>query len=199
VLKTACTQNKAWQEQGLPALCISVNLSARQFSDDDLLRDIAHALKESGLDPHLLELEITESMVMYNPDKAVKLLTELKAMGASIAIDDFGIGYSSLSQLKRFPIDTIKVDRSFIKDLMENKEDAAITEAIIAMGKSLKLNVIAEGVETNDQANFLRDHKCDEMQGYYFSKPIPQNEFADLLRTGQGLLQEDPLKAVKAK
>src|SRR5713226_6569259 len=199
VLKTACAQNKAWQEQGLPRLRISVNLSARQFTEENLVQDVARVLEETGLEPELLELEITESMVMYNPDQAVKLLSELKAMGLYVAIDDFGIGYSSLSQLKRFPIDTIKVDRSFIKDLMENRDDAAITEAIIAMGKSLNLNVIAEGVETNDQVNFLRDHQCDEMQGYYFSKPTPENEFADLLRNGKGLLPEAPLKSAKAK
>jgi diguanylate cyclase (GGDEF)-like protein len=187
VLKTACAQNKAWQAQGLPRLRISVNLSARQFNDKNLVQDVANVIKETGLAPELLELEITESMVMYNPDQAVKLLSELKAMGLFVAIDDFGIGYSSLSQLKRFPIDTIKVDRSFIKDLMDNREDAAITEAIIAMGKSLKLNVIAEGVETGDQAGFLRDHQCDEMQGYYFSKPLPEKEFADLLRGHKSL------------
>jgi diguanylate cyclase (GGDEF)-like protein len=191
VIQTACAQNKAWQDQGLPALPVSVNLSARQFNDEGLLRDIEAALAESGLAAELLELEITESMVMYNPDKAVMLLTELRAMGISIAIDDFGIGYSSLSQLKRFPINTIKVDRSFIKDLMNNKEDAAITGAIIAMGQTLKLNVIAEGVESADQIGFLRTHNCNEMQGFYFSKPIPENEFADMLRSGKALLRKD--------
>jgi EAL domain-containing protein (putative c-di-GMP-specific phosphodiesterase class I) len=156
VINATCAQNKAWQEQGLPALCVSVNLSARQFNDDSLLRDVAQALKESDLAPQWLELEVTESMVMYNPDKAVRLLSDLKAMGISIAIDDFGIGYSSLSQLKRFPINTIKIGRSFIKDLMQNKEDAAITGAIIAMGTTLNLNVIAEGVETDAQIGFCR-------------------------------------------
>ncbi|MBA2690337.1 MAG: EAL domain-containing protein [Burkholderiales bacterium] len=189
VLNTACAQNKAWQEQGLPELCISVNLSARQFNDEGLLSDVAQALAASGLAPHLLELEITESMVMHNADNAVKLLTEMKAMGVSIAIDDFGMGYSSLSQLKRFPINTIKVDRSFIKDLMANKEDAAITRAIIALGKSLNLNVIAEGVETRDQVGFLHKYQCDEMQGYYFSKPVCESEFAKLLRAGKVLVR----------
>lgn len=192
VLNTVCVQNKAWQEQGLPSLCVSVNLSARQFNDEGLLRDVARALKDSGLAPNLLELEITESMVMYNPDQAVKLLTEMRAMGISIAIDDFGIGYSSLSQLKRFPVNTIKIDGSFIKDLMSNKEDAAITAAIIAMGTNLHLNVIAEGVETDAQVGFLQDHQCNEMQGYYFSKPIPADEFAQLLRAGTILVREDP-------
>jgi diguanylate cyclase (GGDEF)-like protein/PAS domain S-box-containing protein len=190
VINEACAQNKAWQEQGLPALSVSVNLSARQFNDDSLVRDVAQALEQSGLAPQYLELEITESMVMYNPDKAVKLLSELKAMGISVAIDDFGIGYSSLSQLKRFPIDTIKIDRSFIKDLIESKEDAAITGAIIAMGTTLSLNVIAEGVETDAQVGFLKAHQCNEMQGYYFSKPIPSDEFTQLLRSGKTMARE---------
>jgi diguanylate cyclase (GGDEF)-like protein/PAS domain S-box-containing protein len=192
VLNTACAQNKLWQEQGLPPLSISVNLSARQFNDPDLLDDVGNALKGSGLAPELLELEITESMVMYNPDKAVKLLSQFQAMGVTIAIDDFGIGYSSLSQIKRFPLNTIKIDRSFIKDLTENKEDAAITGAIIALGKTLNLNVIAEGVETNEQLSFLHAHHCNEMQGYYFSKPVPADEFAALLRSGKGLQHIEP-------
>jgi EAL domain-containing protein (putative c-di-GMP-specific phosphodiesterase class I) len=191
VINTACAQNKAWQDQGLPALPVSVNLSARQFNDEGLLRDVAQALKDSALSPKLLELEITESMVMYNPDKAVKLLTELRAMGISIAIDDFGIGYSSLSQLKRFPINTIKIDQSFIKELICNKEDAAITAAIIGLGRTLDLNVIAEGVETDAQVGFLQDHHCNEMQGYYFSRPIPAEEFAKLLRAGKILVREN--------
>jgi diguanylate cyclase (GGDEF)-like protein len=192
VINTACAQNKAWQDQGLPALPVSVNLSARQFNDEGLLRDVAQALKDSALSPKLLELEITESMVMYNPDKAVKLLTELRAMGISIAIDDFGIGYSSLSQLKRFPINTIKIDQSFIKELICNKEDAAITAAIIGLGRTLDLNVIAEGVETDAQVGFLQDHHCNEMQGYYFSRPIPAEEFAELLRAGKIMAHHAP-------
>ena len=169
----------------MPPIRVSVNLSSRQFNDRYLLEDIAKILKETGLDPEYLELELTESMVMYNPDHAVKLLTQMKAMGLHVAIDDFGIGYSSLAHLKRFPLDAIKVDRSFIKDLMAHREDAAITEAIIAMGKSLKLKVVAEGVETKDQLSFLRKHDCDEMQGYYFSKPVTQNEFAQILQDGK--------------
>jgi diguanylate cyclase (GGDEF)-like protein len=187
VINEACAHNKAWQDQGLPPLTVSVNLSARQFNDDSLVRDVAQALEQSGLAPQWLELEVTESMVMVNPNQAIKILSELKAMGISIAIDDFGIGYSSLSQLKRLPINTLKIDRSFIKDLMESKEDAAITGAIIAMGCALSLNVIAEGVETDAQVSFLREHRCDEMQGYYFSKPVPEKEFARLLRAGKML------------
>ncbi len=138
--------------------------------------------KESGLAPNLLELEITESMLMQNPERVIRILTEIKKLGVRLAIDDFGTGYSSLGQLKRFPIDTLKVDRSFIRDLSKNSEDQGITEAIIAMGKTLSLTVIAEGVETEEQEAFLRSHACDEMQGYYFSKPTPPDQFADLLR-----------------
>jgi len=161
---------------------MAVNLSARQFADEDLVKDIAEALENSGMKPELLELELTESMVIQNADRAGRVLAELKKMGARLAIDDFGVGYSSLTHLKRFPIDTLKVDRSFIRDLPQDPEDKAITEAIIAMGKSLNLTVVAEGVETIEQQNFLKEHDCDEMQGYYFSKPIASEKFAELLR-----------------
>ena len=129
----------------------------------------------------MLELEITEGMVIHKPVHALKLLTAIKKMGVRLAIDDFGTGYSSLGQLKNFPIDTLKVDRSFIRDIATNAEDKAITEAIIAMGKTLSLTVVAEGVETMEQEAFLREHACTEMQGYYFSRPVPAGEFADLL------------------
>jgi diguanylate cyclase (GGDEF)-like protein/PAS domain S-box-containing protein len=182
VLRTACAQNVAWQREGLPPLSIAVNLSARQFADEDLVKDIADALKDSGMKPELLELELTESMVMQNADRAGKVLAEIKKLGVRLAIDDFGVGYSSLTHLKRFPIDTLKVDRSFIRDLPQDPEDRAICEAIIAMGKSLNLTVIAEGVETLEQQTFLHDHNCDEMQGFFFSKPIASDQFAALLR-----------------
>jgi diguanylate cyclase (GGDEF)-like protein/PAS domain S-box-containing protein len=182
VLNTACAQNVAWQREGLPPLSMAVNLSARQFTDEDLVKDIADALKNSGMKPELLELELTESMVIQNPERAGKVLAEIKKMGVRLAIDDFGVGYSSLTHLKRFPIDTLKVDRSFIQDLPQDPEDRAICEAIIAMGKSLKLTVIAEGVETLEQQTFLHDHACDEMQGFFFSKPVPSDQFAALLR-----------------
>jgi diguanylate cyclase (GGDEF)-like protein/PAS domain S-box-containing protein len=182
VLNTACAQNVSWQREGLPPLSMAVNLSARQFADEDLVKDIADAIKNSGMKPELLELELTESMVIQNPERAGKVLAEIKKMGARLAIDDFGVGYSSLTHLKRFPIDTLKVDRSFIHDLPQNPEDKAICQAIIAMGKSLNLTVVAEGVETLEQQTFLRDHACDEMQGFFFSKPIPSDQFAALLR-----------------
>jgi diguanylate cyclase (GGDEF)-like protein/PAS domain S-box-containing protein len=182
VLNTACAQNVAWQLQGLPPLSISVNISGRQFADDSLLDDVAAALKESGMKPELLELELTENVVMQNTERAGKVLAAIKQMGVRLAIDDFGVGYSSLTHLKRFPIDTLKVDRSFIRDIPQDADDKAITEAIIAMGKSLSLTVVAEGVETLEQEVFLRDHACDETQGFYFSKPISSDQFAELLR-----------------
>jgi diguanylate cyclase (GGDEF)-like protein/PAS domain S-box-containing protein len=182
VMKTACAQNVAWQRQGLPPVCVAVNLSLRQLMDDKLLEDIKAALDDSGMAPHLLELEITESMVMHNPTRMIAVLTNIKRMGVRLALDDFGTGYSSLAQIKHFPIDTLKVDRSFIRNLPQDSEDKAITEAIIKMGKTLSLTVVAEGVETLEQENFLREHICDEMQGFYFSKPIVPDQFADLLR-----------------
>ncbi|HEY0818545.1 MAG TPA: EAL domain-containing protein [Rhizobacter sp.] len=181
VLKTACLQNVAWQKQGLPPINMAVNLSVRQFADEHLLDDVTAILQETGMAPHLLELEITEGMIVHNVDRAIKLLTAIKQLGVRLAIDDFGTGYSSLGQLKNFPIDTLKVDRSFIRDLATDSEDKAITSAIIAMGKTLSLTVVAEGVETAEQQDFLREQACDEMQGYYFSKPVAPEEFAALL------------------
>jgi len=182
VLKTACAQNVAWQKQGLPAVCMAINLSLRQLTDDNLIDDIKTALNDSGMAPNLLELEITESMVMYNPERMASILAEIKSMGVRLAIDDFGTGYASLAHIKRFPVDTLKVDRSFIRNIPQDTEDRAITEAIIAMGKALNLTVVAEGVETAEQMNFLKEHSCDEMQGFYFSRPIMPEQFADLLR-----------------
>ncbi|MDP1992658.1 MAG: EAL domain-containing protein [Syntrophales bacterium] len=182
VIKTACAQNVAWQQQGLPVVCMAVNLSLRQLTDDNLIDDIGTALKDSGMAPNLLELEITESMVMHNPARMISVLAKIKSLGVRLAIDDFGTGYSSLAQIKHFPIDTLKVDRSFIRNIPKDAEDKAITEAIIAMGKTLSLTVVAEGVETLEQMNFLKEHSCDEMQGFYFSKPIVPEQFADLLR-----------------
>ncbi|HYD94377.1 MAG TPA: EAL domain-containing protein [Noviherbaspirillum sp.] len=182
VLKTACEQNMAWQRTGLPPVCMAVNLSVRQFADEQLVDDIAAILRETGMPPQLLELEITEGMVVHDPDHAKSVLRAIKAMGVRLAIDDFGAGYSSLGQLKHFPIDTLKVDRSFIRDIMHSAGDKAITEAIISMGKTLQLTVVAEGVETPEQERFLRAHACDQMQGFLFSKPVPAAEFAVLLR-----------------
>jgi EAL domain-containing protein (putative c-di-GMP-specific phosphodiesterase class I) len=185
VIREACTQHRLWGQQQLPDLTLAVNLSPRQFLDDQLLNDIAATINEFELDPTLLELEITESMMMHNPDKTVQILGGLKSMGIRIAIDDFGIGYSSLSHLKKFPIDTVKIDRSFIQDVPGDRADEAITEAIIAMGKSLKIKVVAEGVETMEQLQFLARNGCDEIQGYFFSKPTTAEEFTKLLWENQ--------------
>ena len=182
VLKTACAQNMAWQRDGLPAISMAVNLSPRQFLDENLLRDIDELLMSTGMPAHLLQLEITESMVMQNVDRAVKVLDQIQSRGVRLAIDDFGTGYSSMSLMKQFPIDTIKIDRSFVRDLENSSQDRAIAKAIISMGKALGLTVVAEGVETAEQDAFLRGHECDELQGYLFSRPIPAEAVALLLR-----------------
>ena len=182
VLRTACMQNVAWQKQGLPPVSMAVNLSLRQLMDETFLQDVRDILEETGLAPQLLELEITENMVMHSPARLIPVLTKIKALGVRLAIDDFGTGYSSLAQLKNFPIDSIKVDRSFIRNLPQDRDNKAITEAIINMGRSLNLTVIAEGVETKEQERFLRRKVCDEMQGFYFSKPLEPEQFAELLR-----------------
>ena len=182
VLRTACDQNMAWQREDLPGLSMAVNLSPRQFLDDHLLQDIDEVLRESGMPAHLLQLEITESMVMQNVSRAIKLLDEIQSRGVRLAIDDFGTGYSSMSLMKQFPIDIIKIDRSFVKELALNAEDRAIATAIISMGKALGLTVVAEGVETAEQNQFLCEHACDELQGYFFCKPVPPREIGLLLR-----------------
>lgn len=182
VLHTACLQNVAWQKQGLARLKIAVNLTARQFSDEHLLRDIAVALNSTGMAADLLELEIHESLLIQDIEKTLRILTDLKLMGIKIAIDDFGTGYSSLATLQRFPLDTIKIDRSYIRDIAARGVDSNLTEAIIAMGKSLSLTVVAQGVETKEQADFLRRHACDEFQGFYFNKPMSVDQFTELLQ-----------------
>jgi diguanylate cyclase (GGDEF)-like protein len=182
VLREACAQNMAWQHQGLPVVSMAVNLSPRQFADEHLLRDVDDALRDSGMEPALLQLEVTESMVMQNVPRAVKLLDAIQSRGIRLAIDDFGTGYSSMSLMKQFPIDTIKIDRSFVRDLPNVSEDKAIAQAIISMGKALGMTIVAEGVETAEQEAFLRDHACDEMQGFLFSKPVPAEGIPDLLR-----------------
>ncbi len=196
VLRTACAQNMAWQRLGLRPLRMAVNISARQFADPNFLNDIAEAAEEANMALRFLELELTEGMVMQNADRASQTLEAIQGMGVRIAIDDFGTGYSSLAQIKRFPIDTLKIDRSFIRELPTDAEDKAITEAIIAMGKSLGLTVVAEGVETEAQATFLRTHGCDEMQGYYFSKPILPEQFGELLQLDTPPVPAHPSDAV---
>ena len=177
VLREACRQNMAWQREGLRPLRVAVNLSARQLRSGELLDEIDSALAESGLQVDSLELEITESMVMENPDIVIQLLGKIHERGIHIALDDFGTGHSSLAYLKRFPINCLKVDRAFIKDTPGNADDVAITKTIIAMAKSLGLSTVAEGVETAEQLNLLRSMECDQIQGYFFSRPLPADEF----------------------
>lgn len=184
VLRTACQQISAWRKQGLPALKVSVNLSARQFKQAKLLDTIRAVLRDCELSQQaeVLELELTESMVMQNVDENVITLNKLHSMGVQISIDDFGTGYSSLSYLKRFPINTLKIDRSFVRDITDDADDAAIASAIIMLGHSLKLNVIAEGVETLEQLDLLRGIGCDEIQGYYLSQPLTPTDMETFLR-----------------
>ncbi len=182
VINQACVQAKTWQLAGLGDLRVAVNLSARQFTQKNLVQAIADILHATGLEPRFLELELTESMVMNDVDSAITILRNLKGLGVHIAIDDFGTGYSSLSYLRRFPIDVLKIDQSFVNDLMVDADDAAIVVSIISLAHSLRLQVVAEGVENSDQLAFLRAHGCDQMQGYYFSKPISAEAFERLLR-----------------
>jgi diguanylate cyclase (GGDEF)-like protein len=177
VLRTACIQNKAWQDAGLAPLRISVNITSAQFQREDFYHTVASALEDSGLEAGWLELELTESVVMNISAKASIRLKQLKELGICLAIDDFGTGFSSLSYLKHFPIDTLKIDRSFIKDIPGAPKDTAITKTIIALGRRLGLRVVAEGVETKEQLAFLASRKCNEVQGYLLSKPLPAHEF----------------------
>src|ERR1039458_7802693 len=182
VLRTACFQTRKWQDEGLPAVPVAVNVSAVQFRQAGFCELIRRVLHETGLAPQYLELELTESLLLSNADVMFSVLQELRAMGLKLAIDDFGTGYSSLSYLRQFPVSKLKIDRSFIRDVAVNPDDAAITTAIISMAKSLNLKVIAEGVEDEAQMTFLRTHQCDEIQGYYFSKPLAVDKVADKLR-----------------
>jgi diguanylate cyclase (GGDEF)-like protein len=184
VLKEACRQNKAWQDAGLPRLKVAVNLSARQLRDNAFVPLVVQILDETGLDPEYLELELTESALMGDAGDTVCKLLRLKELGISISVDDFGTGYSSLSYLKHLPIDTIKVDRSFVRDIVNDSDDAAIVDAIVAMAHSLKLNVIAEGVETIEQLEFLRQRNCQQAQGYYFARPLDPQQFEAFIAQG---------------
>jgi EAL domain-containing protein (putative c-di-GMP-specific phosphodiesterase class I) len=182
VLKTACAQARKWQDDGLAAVTIAVNVSAVQFRQQGFADLVKRVLTETGLLPQYLELELTESLLLSNVDMVLATLRALKEIGLQLAIDDFGTGYSSLSYLKQFPVGKLKIDRSFIRDIASDIDDAAITTAIISMAKSLRLKVIAEGVETEAQMSFLREHHCEEIQGYHFSKPISPDEAAAMQR-----------------
>ncbi|HXE95136.1 MAG TPA: EAL domain-containing protein [Dongiaceae bacterium] len=189
VLREACRQNKAWQQEGLSPIPVAVNLSTAQFRQKNLTEVVAKVLKETGLEPCCLELEITESGIMHGGETAVNTLHSLKQMGLKLSIDDFGTGYSSLSYLKKFPLDKLKIDQSFVRDITTDLDDAAIVIAIIGMARSLKLRVIAEGVETSGHLDFLNTNGCIEIQGYYFGKPVPADEFGRLL--SQGIWSEE--------
>jgi len=197
VLRTACRQNKAWQDAGLAPITMSVNVSPRQFEEKRLVERVANALQETGLQPGLLELEVTESLIMRDLAQSVEKMRELEAMGISLSIDDFGTGYSSLSALKSFPISSLKIDKTFVSELADNLDDQAIAMAVISLGHKLNLRVIAEGVETEQQCNFLRDNDCDEMQGYLFSPPVPATRIHSLLAEQARLLADADAVAVR--
>jgi predicted signal transduction protein with EAL and GGDEF domain len=183
VLREACRQNRAWQDRGLPRTRVAVNISGAQFQNRDLVDSIERVLLDTGLDPRCLELEITESVIMQNASGAVDMLEKLSRMGVDIAIDDFGTGYSSLSYLKRFSINKLKIDQSFISNISHDKDDAAIVQAIVALAHSLRLRVVAEGVEHKEQLDFLRGVGDDEYQGYLHSRPLPAEEFERYLES----------------
>lgn len=182
VIREACHQSKAWQSEGLPPMRIAVNVAASQFRQGNLLDVIRRALNDAGLDPCYLEIELTESAVMTDPEESAGILEDLSRMGVLVSVDDFGTGYSSMSYLRRFPIDKLKIDRGFVAELMTRADDASIVRAIISLAHSLRLKVVAEGVETLEQLDFLKSMGCDQYQGYHFSPPLPAAEFSELVR-----------------
>jgi diguanylate cyclase len=194
VIREACRQARAWQDDGVPALRVSVNLSASQFRDSGLVESIRRALDDARLAPRYLEVELTESAVMSDPEQSIAILEHLSAMGVLVSVDDFGTGYSSMSYLRRFPIDKLKIDRVFIDEIVSRPEDASIVRAIVSLAHSLRLKVVAEGVETPAQLEFLKTAGCDEYQGYHFSRPLPAAEFERLIRKSRSdddLTEED--------
>jgi len=186
VLRNACLQNKRWQDQGFAPIHMAVNISARQFHEQDVIETVIRTLDETGLAPEYLELELTESSIMKNADLAADVLIRLKRMGINISIDDFGTGYSSLASLKRLPIDALKIDQSFVRDATTDPDDAALVMAIITLAHNLRLKVIAEGVETEEQLRFLHLLRCDEIQGFLFSKPLPVEALVSLFESHSG-------------
>lgn len=195
VLRTACLQARAWSDAGLPPTTVAVNISARQLLQQDLAAWTADMLRETGLAPELLELELTESLIAQDVGKMIATFDRLKAAGVKLSIDDFGTGYSSLAYLKHFRVDTLKIDQSFVRNMLTHTEDATIVRAVIALAHNLKFKVIAEGVETAEHCRLLREHRCDEIQGYYFSKPVSAEAFAALLRRDLRLQMEMPLES----
>jgi EAL domain-containing protein (putative c-di-GMP-specific phosphodiesterase class I) len=182
-MREVCRQAQAWIAAGLPPTTIAVNVSAMEFRDDEFLDGFFAILDETGLDARCLELEITESVLMKRADSAASMLRRLRSRGVQVALDDFGTGYSSLSYLRKFPVDSLKIDQSFIRQISTAGEDPAIVTAVIAMARSLKLRVVAEGVESLEELSFLRAHHCDEAQGYFFSPPVLPHHFARMLKT----------------
>jgi EAL domain-containing protein (putative c-di-GMP-specific phosphodiesterase class I) len=180
-MREACKQVKVWSTSPVGAVPVSVNISSHQFRESGFVDNVIDAVTSAGIATTQLELEITESVLLHDVDRTLAQLSALKDAGISLSIDDFGTGYSSLNYLKRFPIDTIKIDRSFVKDLHEDADDAAICAAIIAMSQQLGLKVVAEGVETREQLKFLRRHKCDHIQGFIFSRPLSADDFSAFL------------------
>ena len=194
VIFEACRQTAVWNQQGMPPLCVSVNLSVRQLNPGRLVNLVRAALDKAGLPPTQLELEVTESLLMEDVDAARIALSEIKDLGVRISVDDFGTGYSSMNYLKRFPIDTLKIDQTFVRELPEDPDDTAITAAIIALGHALRLDVVAEGVETEQQLSFLHEQGCDRAQGYLLSRPKPADDFAAWIRDrGEGTSTIDPM------
>jgi diguanylate cyclase (GGDEF)-like protein len=184
VLREACKQARTWLDAGLPLATMAVNVSAMEFRDENFLEGLLAILTETGLDPRCLELEPTESVLMKRAESTESTLKALRAKGVQLAVDDFGTGYSSLSYLRKFPIDALKIDQSFVRQITTVPDETTIVTAVISLGRSLKLRVVAEGVETHKELEFLQAHQCDEAQGYYFSQPVPAQEFAKLLKTG---------------
>jgi EAL domain-containing protein (putative c-di-GMP-specific phosphodiesterase class I) len=188
VIDEVCAQQAAWRRDGVATVPVAVNLSAVQFKGSALIDHIRAAVQRNGIAQHLIEFELTESMVMQDPEEAARNMAALKALGTNLSMDDFGTGYSSLAYLKRFPFDFLKIDRAFVTDVTSSPGDAAIAAAIVAMAHGLKLRVVAEGVENEGQLQFLRALRCDEIQGYYFSRPLPAAHFAAMLREDKRLL-----------
>jgi diguanylate cyclase (GGDEF)-like protein/PAS domain S-box-containing protein len=187
IMRTACEQAAAWQREGIAEMPVAVNLSARQFLQPDIVARVRAIIDAAGLPPGLLELELTESLSMDSPEKSIAVLSGLKQLGITLTLDDFGTGYSNLSYLKRFPLDKLKLDQSFVRDMTQSNEALAIARTIITLAHSLHLTVVAEGVETAEQLTLLAEQGCDEIQGYFFSKPLPAEQCGELLRTGSGL------------
>jgi EAL domain-containing protein (putative c-di-GMP-specific phosphodiesterase class I) len=184
VLREACKQARAWVDGGLPLGTMAVNISAMEFRDENFLEGVFSILEETGLDPGALELELTESVLMKHAESTETILKTLRSLGVQLAVDDFGTGYSSLSYLRKFPINALKIDQSFVRQITTAPDETTIVTAVISMGRSLKLRVIAEGVETHEELRFLQAHLCDEAQGYYFSRPVRAEQFAALLKSG---------------